>query len=173
MKKGIKFFLVCLLGSVLNANLVQNYLNKNYKENCSFNNINKYKNNEKALSIIGVSCIKTDSIYLLPYIINKLKHTDYGRKNSIYFLTVLMQKKLLYSYLFDGMPIKSFSFPLTDYVLSYVFEAIRNGNFTKNGDIIIINNKQKGLVYKFYKKEDKMFIDEYKDKELIKRRWYR
>jgi len=140
--KVIKYLLVFLtLTLVSNADLINDYLNKNYHKICSFKNIKKYKNNEKALSIIGVSCIKIDNIYMLSYIINKLKNTDYGRKNVIYFLTVFMEKKLLYSYLFDGISLKAFSFPMTDYVLSVIFNAIKNNNFKKIGDLIIVEEK--------------------------------
>jgi len=172
--KAIKFLSVFLMFTlVLNASLVKEYLNKNYHEICSYKNINKYKKNEKALSIIGVSCIKTDSIYLLPYIINQLKHTDYGRKNAIYFLTIFMEKKLLYSYLYDGISLETFSFPMTDYVLSVIFNAVKNNDFKKTGDLIIIEDKKNNKIYNLYKKEDKMYIDEFQNGKLIKRRWYR
>jgi len=69
------------------------------------------------------------------------------------------------------LSLKSFSFPMTDYILSYVFEAIKNENFTKKDDIIIIKNKN--TTFMVYKIEDKMFIDEYKNEKLIKRRWFR
>jgi len=118
-----------------------------------------------------MSCLKTDKLYVLPYILVHLKHLKNSRKNALYFLTILMQKRLLYSYLFDGQSLQSFSFPLTDYVLSYIFEAIKNNNYTKDGDIIIIKNKS--ITYKVYKQEKKMYIDEYENQNLIKRRWYR
>ncbi|GAB6074008.1 hypothetical protein JCM15786_06650 [Nautilia lithotrophica] len=171
--KIIKFFILFLMFNLLNASLVKEYLSKNYHKICSFKNIKKYKNNEKALSIIGVSCIKVDSIYLLPYIINQLKYTDYGRKNAIYFLTILMEKKLLYSYLYDGISLKAFSFPMTDYVLSIIFNAIKNDNFKKTGDLIIVEDTKNNKTYNVYKKNDKMYIDEFKNGKLIKRRWYR
>jgi hypothetical protein len=170
----IKFLSVLIIAlSSLKADIVNDYLNKKYKEICSFNTIKKYKSNEKALSIIGVSCIKTDNIYLLSYIINQLKHTNYGRKNSIYFLTVLMEKKLLYSYLFDGLSLEAFSFPMTDYVLSYIFDAVKCGKYKKVGDLIVIKNEDENTTYHLYKKSDKMYVDEYKNGKLIKRRWYR
>jgi hypothetical protein len=157
----------------LRADLVQDYLNKNYAKLCTFKNVTKYSDNEKALSLIGVACTKIDNIFMLPYIINRLITTDYGRKNSIYFLTILMEKKLIYSYLYDNISLKSFSFPMTDYVLSYIFEALKEKNFKKKGDIIVIENKQKGVVYNVYKKDDKVYIDEIKNGKLLKRRWYR
>ena len=172
--KVIKFLSVLIISAAfLKGDIVNDYLNKKYKEICTFKNIKKYKGNEKALSIIGVSCIKTDSIYLLPYIVNQLKHTNYGRKNSIYFLTILMEKKLLYSHLFDGLSLEAFSFPMTDYVLSYIFDAVKYGRYKKVGDLMVIKNEDENITYDLYKKEDKMYVDEYKNGKLIKRRWYR
>ncbi|WP_456479675.1 hypothetical protein [Nautilia sp.] len=168
-----KILTLTLFVSVSYGGIVEDYLNKKYKKICNFKNIEKFSRNEKALSIVGVSCIKEDSIYLLPYIINKLKKTEYGRKNSIYFLTVYMEKKLLYSYLFDKISLKPFSFPMTDYILSFVFESVKAGNYETENGIIVIFDKKRDVTYRFYKKEDKMYIDEYKNKKLIKRRWYR
>ena len=167
----IKIFIILFIVIFLKADLLHDYLNAKYNKVCKFKNIEKYKKDENLLSLIGMSCLKTDKLYVLPYILVHLKHLKNSRKNALYFLTILMQKRLLYSYLFDGQSLQSFSFPLTDYVLSYIFEAIKNNNYTKDGDIIIIKNKS--ITYKVYKQKDKMFIDEYENKNLIKRRWYR
>ncbi len=168
-----KIILILLFFVLGNASIVDDYISGKYEKICTFENIYDYGNNEKVLSIIGESCIKLDKIYVLPYLINKLKKTDLGRKNAIYFLTILMQKKLLYSYLFDNMPLDSFNFPLTDYVLSYVFEKIKNKEFQKQDGVIIIKGAKEGVVYKVYKNEDKMYLDEYMNDNLIKRRWYK
>jgi DNA integrity scanning protein DisA with diadenylate cyclase activity len=173
MKIINKLLLGVIWLNILKANLVQDYLSKKYDNICSFQNIKKYKSNEKALSIIGVSCIKIDNIYLLPYIIKQLRKTSSGRKNAVYFLTILMQKKLLYSYLFDNISLKFFSFPMTDYILSKVFEAIKNREYKKIGNLIVIEDAENKKTYNLYKKSDKMYIDEFKDGKLIKRRWYR
>ena len=167
----IKIFIILFIVIFLKADLLHDYLNAKYNKVCKFKNIEKYKKDENLLSLIGMSCLKTDKLYVLPYILVHLKHLKNSRKNALYFLTILMQKRLLYSYLFDGQSLQSFSFPLTDYVLSYIYEAIKNKNYTKEGDIIIIKNKS--ITYKVYKQEKKMYIDEYENQNLIKRRWYR
>jgi len=167
--RKILFFLLGVL--ILRGDVLKDYLNQNYNRVCKFDTIEKYKNNEKLLSIIGLACVKKDSLYLLPHIINNLKHTSYGRKNAIYFTTIFMEKKLLYSYLFDGISISAFSFPMTDYVLSYIFKNIKNKTFTKEGNKIVIHDN--GFTYKVYKNGDKMIIETYKDSKLIKRQWFR
>jgi len=162
---------VFVLSGYLYAGVVDDFMNKNYAKVCNFKNITSYAKDEKILSIIGVSCVKSDKLYLLPFIANKLKKTSYGRKNAIYFMTIFMQKKLLYSYLFDNFDISDFSFPKTDYVLSIVFEAIKNKEYKKVDDFIVINDKN--VAYYVYKKEDKMIIDKFKGGNLIKRYWFR
>jgi len=168
-----KLFILALFVMGLRADIVSDYLHKDYKKICTFSNIEQYKWNEKALSIIGESCVRIDSLYLLPFIVNKLKHTEYGRKNSIYFLTIVMQKKLLYSFVFDGFSLKAFSFPATDYILSKIFMFVKNGKYTKEGDTYVMYDEKSSKTYKLYKSGDKMYIDTYQNGTLIKRRWFR
>jgi hypothetical protein len=106
----------------------------------------------------------------LPYIINYLKHTTIGRRNAVYFLVVFNEKKLLYSFLFDNFDISNYDFPKTDYILSVVFEAIKNKRYKKLGEIYLIKNKDN--IIKMYKKNDKMIIEEY-DGKKTKRCWFR
>jgi hypothetical protein len=73
--------------------------------------------------------------------------------------------------LFDGYPLKSFSFPRGDYILSVVFENLKRGNFEKSGDIYKIPLQNKTIY--FYRLGDKMMIDEYSGGKLIKSRWFR
>jgi len=164
-----KIFLL-LFPLLLKASIIDDYLKGNYSQICNINNVISTKN-EKILSIIGTSCVKSDKLYLLSLIINKLKDTPIGRKNSIYFSIIFTQKKLLYAFLFDNYSLKNFNFPKTDYILSDVFESIKNKKFILKGDIYIINLKNKTIY--FYKQGDRMYIDEYKDEKLIKRHWFR
>ncbi len=153
------------------AGIVEDFMNKKYAKICNFNNIRTYLKDEKMLSIIGVSCVRSDKLFLLPFIVNKLKKTSYGRKNAIYFITIFMEKKLLYSYLFDDFDISSFSFPKTDYILSIVFDAVKNKKYVRKDNFIIVNDKN--ISYYIYKKNDKMIIDKFEKDKLIKRYWYR
>jgi len=164
------FLILLILLGILKADILIEYKNRNYLKICNFENITKTKD-EKLLSLVGISCVKTDNLYLLPLIFNKLKHTNIGRKNSIYFLTIYMQKKLLYSFVFDNFSLKGFNLPDTDYILSHIFVKIKNNNYKRKGNMIIINYKDE-VIY-IYPVEDKMIIDEYKNNKLIKRRWFR
>ena len=164
-----KFFLFFLF-IFLRANIINEYKNNEFNKICTFQNINTTKN-EKLLSIIGISCVKNDNLYLLPYIIAKLKHTKTGRKNAIYLNTIYMQKRLLYSYFFDKFSLKGFDLPNTDYIVSKVFNKIKNKQYKKEGNIIIINLKKETL--KIYTLKNKLIIDEYYKNDLIKRHWFK
>jgi len=104
-------------------------------------------------------------------LLNKLKHTKAGRKNSIYFTIIYLQKRLIYSYLFDNLSFEGFDLPDTDYILSHIFVKLKDNDFKKVDDKIIINYKNK--VIKVYKVVDKFFVEEYENNKLIKRQWYR
>ncbi len=163
---------ILLFASLLFAkpNLLTDFKNQQYTNLCTIKNINQLKD-EKSLSLIGISCVRTDRLYLLPFIIRKLKRTKIGRLNSIYLLTILMQKKLLYSYFFDNLNLNNFDLPDTDYIISHVFYKVKKNDFKKDKDIYII--KYTDEVIKVYKRGDKLFMDEYKDNKLIKRHWFR
>ena len=57
-----RLLIIFLLISFLNANILELFKNKNYFEVCKFDNIQKYIENEDFLTIIGVSCVKSDKI---------------------------------------------------------------------------------------------------------------
>jgi len=155
----------------MRADILSDYKNGNYNLVCKLNNIEKFKKSENLLSIIGISCVKSDKLYVLPYLLNKLKHTKAGRKNSIYFTIIYLQKRLIYSYLFDNLSLKGFDLPDTDYILSHIFVKLKDNDFKRVDDKIIINYKNK--VIKVYKVVDKFFVEEYENNKLIKRQWYR
>ena len=164
-------FIFFIFTTLLYADIQTDFLNKKYSKVCTLKNIYKYKNNDKALSIIGKACLNIDSIYLLPRISKFLIHTKEGRANSLYFLTVVLQKRLIYNYIFDELPLDSFNLPMTDYLLSYIFYKIKNNQFSKKKDKVIV--KKGNITYFIYKKKDKMFVDEYINNKFIKQRWYR
>jgi hypothetical protein len=163
-------FLLFLLPFLLHAGIIQDFVNKKYSKICTINNLHKVKS-EKLLSIIGVSCVKTDNLYLLPFIIDRLKHTKAARINAIYFASILLQKKLLYGFIFDKFSLNDFSFPKIKYILSIVFENLKNHHYHVKKGVYII--KLPNETIKFYKSKDKMIIDEYKNGKLFKTHWFR
>jgi len=165
-----KIILLLIFINLSMANIVNDFKNHQYQKLCKFDNFVNIKN-EKLLSLVGISCVKLDKLYLLPFVIARLKHTKIGRLNSIYFLTIYMQKRLLYSYFFDNLKLNNFNLPDTDYVLSHVFYKIKQRDYKIKNDKYIIRYGNK--IIKVYKKDNKLFVDEYKNNKLIKRHWFR
>ena len=165
-----KLFLFLIFLGILNADIINEYKHNKFNNICNFQNIKSSKN-EKILSIIGISCVKSDNLYLIPYVVAKLKHTKTGRKNAIYLNTIYMQKRLLYSYFFDNFSLKGFELPNTDYLISIVFNKIKNKDYEKKMNKLIIRYKNEK--FEVYALDNKLIIDEYLGNQFIKRHWYR
>ena len=152
----------------------QAFKEKKYKEICLYGNkyLYKIKNNEDTLSLVGLSCVKSDYLNYLPFIINHLKFSKKARENSIYFSLIFFDKKLLISYMVDNLDLSYYKLPLIKHPISIVLTNIINKNFTKENNTIIIKDNNK--IYKVYKTNDnKVFIDIYENNNLISSHWYR
>ncbi len=167
-----KLILLLLLPIILFANLLEDFEAKDYNKICTYQNYLLYKNHPKALSLIGFSCVKTDNLFLLPEISYYLRLSKIGRRNGIYFLTLVLEKRLIYSYFFDNdKSIYYFDFPKTDYFLSEIFYDIKHNKIKKAQNLYII--QQKNMTYQIYKKGTFLVIDEIKNDKLIKRHLFR
>lgn len=135
---------------------------------------NKYKNDEEYLTVYSFACLKSDMIDRLAVPITGLRGSKEARANASYFSAILLQKKLLYHAVVDGVDISGLNFPTTDFVLSKVFDLYSQNKFTKEDDIYSLKDGQKH--YKMYIVEDKRFkklmIDEYIGQKLIKTHSY-
>ena len=167
MKKCFLF----LIPVLVLAGIVDDFKLKKYKKICKWENIKTYSDNEKILSIIGVSCVRSDRIYVLPSVINRLKKLKSSRLNALYFSTLYMQQKLIYSFLCGDINLKDFSFPKTDYIFSVLFEKLKKGDFSQKGKKYSIKIGLNEFI--LYIKNDKMVIDEYLNRKLIKRHIYK
>jgi len=150
------------------------YDNKNFTKICVYghNHFNQIKNNEDILSLVGFACVKRDYFIYLPPIINQLKYTKKSRDNAIYFSLLFFEKKLLISYMLDNLDLSYYRLPLIDHPISFVMTNLINKNFTKQNNMIIIN--QNDTTYKVYKNdEQKVFIDVYKNGNFVESHWYR
>ena len=168
----MKKIIIFLFPLFLLANIVSDFQLKEYKKICVFKNISLYKNNPNLLSLVGFACVKSDNLYLLPTISYYLRKTKIGRENAIYFLTIVLEKRLIYSYFFDNYKnIFYFDFPQTNYFLSDIFRGIKNKKLIKYKNFYIIQENNK--VYKIYKKGTFLVIDEIINNKLIKRHLFR
>jgi len=166
-----KIFISIIIPLILFANIVDDFRKGNYDKICRYSVYKKYFNNYKMLNLVGLACVNSDKLVLLLPISYRLRKDKISRKNAIYFLTLVMQKRLLYSYFFDNNnAIFYFSFPRTNYFLSDVFEAIKNKNFTKENNVYIISTKDK--IYKVFKNGTFLEVDEIKNNK-VKRHLFR
>ena len=160
-----------LLYSFSSADILKDFLNKKYDEVCNYKNVLQYTRNEKVLSIIGLSCLKIDKLFVLPAVVKRLKKTSLGQKNAVYFSTIYLQKKLLLAHFFDNYPLAGFNFPKSDYVISVVFDYIKSHDYTKEGNRLLIDAGDKQ--YRLFKDGDKLVIDEIVDGKVVKNHWFR
>jgi len=166
----VLFIVVSLFG----FDFQKEYQQQNFTRICKYgyHHLKEIKNNEDILSLVGFSCVKRDYFIYLPYIINYLKKTKKARENSIYFSLLFIEKKLLISYVLDGMDISYYRFPLIKHPLSVVMTHLINKDFKKDNDTIIIVDNNK--TYKIYKNnQNKVFIDIYENNQLKETHWYR
>ncbi|MFK5882474.1 MAG: hypothetical protein QM482_09700 [Sulfurospirillum sp.] len=177
MKTITTFFLVfySLVYAYSKKELISDYQNKNFKKVCIDGAISDSKD-EAILSLVGNACLKIDAINPLGIIVKRLVSTPKYRENASYFATILLQKKLIYQFMNDGIDLKSIRLPRTSNILSVVFENIIKKNYrvidrNKNKIEISIGNK-KYILWRSNDNPPKVFIDEYKDGILLKTHWY-
>lgn len=135
---------------------------------------NRYKNDEDYLTVYSFACLKSDMIDRLAVPITGLRGSEEARANASYFSAILLQKKLLYHSVVDGVDITGLNLPTTDFILSKIFDMYSQGEFTKKDDVYSFQDGDKS--YKMYVLQDKRFkklmIDEYIGQKLIKTHSY-
>jgi len=176
------FILTLLLLTSLYADIKQEmfslYQNKEYKEACKigFDNFFRFKKNEELVALYGFVCLNADFIDRLAIPITALKFSKEARANATYFSVILMQKKMLYHALIDGYDISGLKLPTTEYVLSKVFDFYTAQKDQGKRFYIFKDPDDSKKSYKLYIREEtrvnKMIIEEYYDKMLLKQHIY-
>ncbi len=177
MKKAVLATML-LLSSLASADiesLYKLYQNKKYKQACGLGlrMFKEHKKDSRFLMLYGLSCLNADYIDRLAVPMTGLRYTKTERANASYFATILLQKKLLYHSLLDGVDISNLKLPKTDYILSKVFDLYTKKEYKKVDDrYYFIPEKGAGLMYVLYLegtgKVTKMVIEERLDDHIIK-----
>ncbi len=171
----LTMFLHVSLFAYTHDDLKRDYHEKKYKDVCIKSAV-FYKNaekNENILSIIGDACAKVDYINPLGYIVRGLISTPEFRENGSYFATLVLQKKLIYQFMNDGIDLKNLRLPRSEHTLSIVFENLVTKNYTnKEGKIVIKTDTKEYRVWITNKKKKVVHVEEYKNNEKIKTHWY-
>lgn len=156
--------------------ILRDYQNKQYQKVCGLwaELIVANEKDENIFTAVGDACAKEDAINSLCGVIKHLIGTKETRESASYFATLVLQKKLIYQFMLDGINLQDLRLPKTDHVLSRVFDELARGNYTfDNEKKVIINTPSMNyLLWLESQKPQKMNIDEMKDGKLIKRHWY-
>ena len=148
-----------LLGTSLSASVYadfRRYLdNESYMKACIAGKKIFLKNerDEKLLSAIGQACLKADYIYVSTIVQSRLRATKDARINAVVFASILLQKRLIYQFMYDDTDISTLGLPISDHPLSHTFVAIRDKSYT------LVSASPKIIKFKKDAKEYKVYID--------------
>ncbi len=98
------------------------------------------KQDNDFLTIFANACLQVDNINRMAFPAMLLIRDPGARSNSVYFLTILYQKKLLYKSLIDGFDVSKYKFPTTNYILSKLFVKYAAKKYKKFGNIYIFQD---------------------------------
>ena len=128
---------------------------KNYEKACRVGKaiVYAHETDEKLLSLIAQSCLKVDYIYALSMVQHRLRKTKETRADASAFTSIILQKKLIYQFMYDNTDISTFALPIVEHPLSYTFVAIRDGNYK------LISKKPKVITFNKNNKKYKVYID--------------
>lgn len=161
---------VMLLGTVplwamLHEQLAHKLSERAYEEACIIGKqiVESNERDEKVLSLIGMACMKADYIDVLSVIQSRLYATSEARSNATLFAALLLQKRLISQFVYDGIDLSVFSLPVSDHPLSVAFRSLRDGRYKAiGGDARQFGFSEKGLHYLLYvddAKRGKIAID--------------
>jgi hypothetical protein len=98
------------------------------------------------------------------------------RSTASYFSALLLQKRLIYQFMIDGIDLSGFRLPKYDHVLSVVFDKLSKGDYKSLGGVTNMIKIDEGERTIFISISDdkpaRVLVDEYKDAKLLKRHWY-
>lgn len=156
--------------------ILRDYQNKHYQKVCGLwaELIVADEKDENIFTAVGDACAKEDAISSLCNVIRHLVSTKEHRESASYFATLVLQKKLIYQFMLDGINLQDLRLPKTDHVLSRVFEELARGNYVIENDkkVMIQTGSMKYVLWLENQKPQKMYVDEMKEAKLIKRHWY-
>jgi hypothetical protein len=129
--------------------------NKDYTNACRVGKkiIYSKEENEKLISKAAKVCLKSDFIYGLSVAQFKLRKTKEGRADAVAFSSIVLQKKLIYQFMYDNTDISSFALPIVNHPLSHTFVAIRDRSYT------LVSANPKVIEFKKDDKKYKVFVD--------------
>ena len=109
----------------------------------------KGERNEQLLSLVGYACMQADYTNTLEILQNRLRSSKEARENATLFSALVLQVRLIYQYLHDGVDISKLYLPVAEHPLSKAFVAIRDGKVEKKslGHVVFYDAKRRYDVY--------------------------
>jgi len=174
------FFVLMLMTAVLSANkdlrgFLNAYKSKDMSLACELGR-KVFRSNirdENILIAVGQACASADYIDFIGVLQQRLGHSPQSRKAAVYFSTLLLKKRLISQYMHENVDLSFYALPLTDHILSRVYEAIKNKEFTmisKEPKHLHIGDSENYL--DLYLKE-KVNVDVYEKSKKIQEHRYR
>jgi hypothetical protein len=180
--KKLLLIMIFSLSSLYSSNLstlYNYYTHQEYDKGCDYamKYYNKNRDNEKFVTLYGLSCLETNNIHRIATPMIVLKDTKASRENASYFGTILLQKQLLKQAILDNKPLGDLRLPKTNFVLSKIFNLfIKKRYILKDGVYRLIDSENKNIKYQVYMEKDNrnyMIIDIYQNDKFIKRYRYK
>ena len=166
--------IISLSFGVEKSEIYKLYKNKDYINTCKKGTwiLNENKTDDNYLSVVALSCVKADMINTAIRISKYMIHTPIGRNNASYIASIFLIKKLLLQMMFDNIDISNLSLPKSNHILSIVFENISHGNYSKIGDIYIVEQNGYRYTLSKVKNEQKISIKIYRNGNLLSEHLY-
>ena len=171
------FFLILLSLALFSSNLstlYKYYEKQEYDKGCNYGMkyYKKNRNNEKYLTLYGLSCLETDNIDRISKPMLRLNKSKASRENASYFATILLQKQLLKQALLDAKPLGDLRLPKTDFILSKIFRLFVQKKYQLSDGVYSF--EEQTIKYQLYlDNKDKMIIDSYQNGKFTKRYRYK
>lgn len=177
----MKFIFVSIL--LINSVFAQDSLNrfvgaykaKNMSLACEIGR-HLYRSNlrdEKILIAAGHACAEDDYIDFIGVLQQRLGESPASRHATVYFSTLLLKKRLISEYMHEDVDLSPYTLPLTDHILSKVFDSIQSGNFeliSKNPKHLRIGD-EKNYIDVYVK--SKLYINIVENSKVIQEHRYR
>lgn len=128
---------------------------------------------ENILIAAGQACAKEDFIDFVSVLQQRLGKSPESRQAAVYFSSLVLQKRLIFQFMLEDVDLSPYALPVTDHILSRVFEAIKNGEYSliaERPKHIQIGTQEDFLDVYITKK---VCVDHYKDNKKIREHRYR
>ena len=171
-------FAALLFLGTLEANQAQKFMKayqtQQYEVACKYgmNLFYEGARDTNLLIAIGNACAQSDYINFLGRLQSALQLNEEARDAAVYFSSLILTKRLLFQFMFDETDITSYTLPVTNHLLSRVFEKIKEGNYkvvSRHPKVIKIGDDQKYML--LYTKK-RLMIEEYRNSQIVQTHRY-